>query len=114
MNLLATALGGFATAQQAFGAMGDAGETMMKEISESVNGLSDSFKGEKVEYDENGDPYIPYKGINKYAMKMKTYMDIATSPGSTWTEKKTNYYKGIAAMQRTKGKIANKKAQLSY
>lgn len=36
LNLLSTALGGYSTAAQALGAMGDAGETIAKEVNESL------------------------------------------------------------------------------
>ena len=107
MNLLATALSGYATAEQAFGAMGDAGEQMMSELSESLDPV-------RTYENEEGETITEYKGIGKFAPKMNTYMGIATSPGSTWSEKKTNYYKRLANQTNTKRKAQSKFAEKKY
>lgn len=101
MNLLATALGGYATAQQAFGALGQSGEKMMDELTDA---MEESSAGGRTYKNEEGEDVVEYNAIGKYAAKMDTYMKIATSPGSTWPEKKTNYYKAAAAAAHLKHK----------
>ena len=100
LNLLATALSGYASAQQAFGAMGDAGETMMNELNQAL----EESTGGRVYENEEGEKIVEKNAIGRYAEKMSTYMKIATSPGSTWPEKKTNYYKAAAAAAHLKHK----------
>ena len=102
MNLLATALGGYATAAQAFGSFGEAGEHMMAEITDAIDPV-------RTYENEEGETIKEYKGIGKFAPKMETFMKIATSPGSTWSEKKTNYYKAAAAMTSAKRKAQSKR-----
>lgn len=86
LNLLATALGGISSAQEALSGLGDAGEKLGSE-------LGDLLAPSKTYENENGETIHEYNGIGKFAESMKTNMAIATSPGKTWQEKKTNYYK---------------------
>lgn len=111
MNLLATALGGYATAAQAFGAMGQSGEQMMGEL---TNAIEESTPGGRTYENENGEHITEYNAIGKYAAKMDTYMKIATTPGSSWNEKKTNYYKNLTTMTNAKRKAQSYQAAQKY
>ena len=102
MNLLATAFGGFATAQQAFGAMGKAGQEMMSE-------LTDTLQPVKYYENEEGETVKEMNAIGRFAEKMDTQIKIATSPGSSWSEKKSNYYKSLAAATNFKRKAQSKR-----
>lgn len=107
MNLLATALGGFATAQQAFSTFGKAGETMMDELTDAITPVR--------EYqNEEGETIKEMNAIGRFAEKMSTVEKIATSPGSTWAEKKSNYYKDLAAITNAKRHFQSKTAEAKY
>lgn len=111
MNLLATALGGYATAQQAFGAMGESGEQMMSELTDAIE---ESSPGGRTYKNENGEHITEYNAIGKYAAKMDTYMKIATTPGKSWSEKKTNYYRNLTAITNAKRKAQSYQATQKY
>lgn len=106
LNLLATALGGISSAQEALSGLGDAGEKLGSE-------LGDLLAPSKTYENENGETIHEYNGIGKFAESMKTNMDIATSPGKTWQEKKTNYYKArqnlVNGIRKAKNIYASKK-----
>lgn len=87
LALLGALFSNQSSAAQAAGALGKAGEEVFNTVSDVITGSHENEEGEKV---------YTYNAVGKYASKMKTEMGIATSPGSTWAEKKTNYYKHLA------------------
>lgn len=107
LNLLATALGGMSSAAQAFGQMGEAGENMMNEIVDEMTPV-------RTYENENGETIKEMNSIGKFAEKMSTYQKIATTPGKTWADKKTNYYKNLTTMTNAKRKAQSKQAELKY
>lgn len=107
MNLLATALSGYATAAQAFGAMGNAGENFMSELQESMDPV-------KTYENEEGETIKEMNGIGRFAEKMSTLEKIATSPGDSWTEKKSNYYKHLANQTNFKRHAQSAAAAAKY
>ncbi len=87
LALLGAIFSGISSAADAAGGLGAAGQEVMDTVSDVVTGYH---------YNEDGERVMEYKGVGKFASKMRTEMGIATMPGSSWAEKKSNYYRHLA------------------